>query len=100
MINSEFSLTDAQAVSLEDLERAENDLNRERAEFKQAKGRLLSLRVPAAELSKPLAQQQITSRFELRSPLTGTVTNCRPCFGHAVVYRRQSRPFAGRRGCV
>lgn len=63
----------AQAMSLKDLEHAENDLNRERAEFKQAKGRLLSLRVPAAELSKPLAQQLITSRFELRSPLTGTV---------------------------
>ncbi len=66
-------LYDAQAMSLKDLEHAENDLNRERAEFKQAKGRLLSLRVPTAELSKPLAQQQITSRFELRSPLTGTV---------------------------
>ena len=66
-------LYDAQAMSLKDLEHAENDLNRERAEFKQAKGRLLSLRVPAGELSKPLAQQQITSRFELRSPLTGTV---------------------------
>jgi cobalt-zinc-cadmium efflux system membrane fusion protein len=66
-------LYDAQAMSLKDLEHAENDLNRERAEFKQAKGRLLSLRVPVAELSKPLVQQQITSRFELRSPLTGTV---------------------------
>ncbi len=66
-------LYDAQAMSRKDLEHAENDLNRERAEFKQAKGRLLSLRVPPAELSKPLAQQQITSRFELRSPLTGTV---------------------------
>ena len=66
-------LYDAQAMSRKDLEHAENDLNRERAEFKQAKGRLLSLRVPAAELSKPLVQQQITSRFELRSPLTGTV---------------------------
>ena len=66
-------LFDAQAMSRKDLEHAENDLNRERAEFKQAKGRLLSLRVPASELSKPLAQQQITSRFELRSPLTGTV---------------------------
>ena len=66
-------LYDAQAMALKDLEHAENDLNRERAEFKQAKERLLSLRVPSAELSKPLAQQQITSRFELRSPLTGTV---------------------------
>lgn len=66
-------LYDAQAMPRKDLEHAENDQNRERAEFKQAKERLLSLRVPAAELSKPLAQQQITSRFELRSPLTGTV---------------------------
>ncbi|MDR4480785.1 MAG: efflux RND transporter periplasmic adaptor subunit [Nitrospira sp.] len=66
-------LFDAQAMSRKDLEHAENDLNRERAEFKQAKGRLLSLRVPSSELSKPLAKQQITSRFELRSPLTGTV---------------------------
>jgi cobalt-zinc-cadmium efflux system membrane fusion protein len=66
-------LYQAQAMSLKDLEHAENDLNRERAEFKQARGRLLSLRVPAAELSKPLAQQLITSRFDLRSPLTGTV---------------------------
>ncbi len=66
-------LYEAQAMSLKDLEHAQNDLNRERAEFNQAKGRLLSLRVPPAELSKPLAQQQITSRFELRSPLTGTV---------------------------
>ncbi|GMV49298.1 efflux RND transporter periplasmic adaptor subunit [Nitrospirales bacterium NOB] len=66
-------LYDAQAMSRKDLEHAENDLNRERAEFKQAKERLLSLRVPAEELSKPLDQQQITSRFALRSPLTGTV---------------------------
>ncbi len=63
----------AQAMPLKEFKQAENDLNRERAEFKQAKERLLSLRVPAGELSKPLEQQQITSRFELRSPLTGTV---------------------------
>lgn len=35
-------LYDAQAMALKDLEHAENDLNRERAEFKQAKERLLS----------------------------------------------------------
>jgi cobalt-zinc-cadmium efflux system membrane fusion protein len=66
-------LVRAQAIPLKEFKQAENDLNRERAEFKQAKERLLSLRVPAVELSKPLDQQQITSRFELRSPLTGTV---------------------------
>lgn len=74
----------AQAMALKDLEHAENDVNRERAEFKQAKERLLSLRVPAAELSKPLAQQQITSRFELRSPLTGTVVERNVTLGQIV----------------
>ncbi|MBX3234642.1 MAG: efflux RND transporter periplasmic adaptor subunit [Nitrospiraceae bacterium] len=68
-------LLKAQAMPLKEFKQAENDLNRERAEFKQAKERLLSLRVPAGELSKPLDQQQITSRFELRSPLTGTVVD-------------------------
>jgi cobalt-zinc-cadmium efflux system membrane fusion protein len=68
-----LDLVKAQAIPLKEFKQAENDLNRERAEFKQAKERLLSLRVPAGELSKPLEQQQITSRFELRSPLTGTV---------------------------
>ena len=40
-----------------------------------ALARLSSLRVPAAELEKPLAQQRITSRFELKSPLAGTVVD-------------------------
>jgi len=61
------------AVPLKELKQAENDFNREKAEFRQAKERLLTLRVPAAELEKPLEQQIISSRFELKSPLTGTV---------------------------
>ncbi|MFO0729598.1 MAG: efflux RND transporter periplasmic adaptor subunit [Nitrospiraceae bacterium] len=40
-------LLKAQAMPLKEFKQAENDLNRERAEFKQAKERLLSLRVPA-----------------------------------------------------
>jgi len=44
-----------------------------RAEFRRAKEHLLSLRVPAGELIKPLDKQKITSRFEMKSPLTGIV---------------------------
>ena len=61
------------ALALKDLKQAENDLIKARAEFRRAKERLLSLRIPSAELEKPLAQQRITSRFEMKSPLTGTV---------------------------
>ena len=61
------------ALALKDLKQAENDLIKARAEFRRAKERLLSLRIPASELEKPLAQQRITSRFEMKSPLTGTV---------------------------
>ncbi|MCS6317285.1 MAG: efflux RND transporter periplasmic adaptor subunit [Nitrospira sp.] len=61
------------ALALKDLKQAENDLIKARAGFRRAKERLLSLRIPAQELEKPLAQQRITSRFEMKSPLTGTV---------------------------
>ena len=61
------------ALALKDLKQAENDLIKARAEFRRAKERLLSLRVSASELDKPLAQQRITSRFDMKSPLTGTV---------------------------
>ena len=61
------------ALPLKDLKQAENELVKARAEFRRAKERLLSLRVPAEELNKPLDKQQISSRFELKSPLTGVV---------------------------
>jgi membrane fusion protein, heavy metal efflux system len=61
------------ALPLKDLKQAENDLIKARAEFRRAKEHLLSLRVPSAELEKPLDRQRITSRFEMKSPLTGRV---------------------------
>jgi membrane fusion protein, heavy metal efflux system len=61
------------ALALKDLKQAENDLIKARAEFRRAKERLLSLRIPASELDKPLAQQRITSRFDMKSSLSGTV---------------------------
>src|SRR5215467_11636272 len=66
-------LYENKAMPLKDLKQAENELVKARAEFRRAKELLLSLRVPAEELDKPLDRQKITSRFDMRSPLTGTV---------------------------
>ena len=66
-------LYENKALPLKDLKQAENELIKARAEFRRAKERLLSLRVLAQELDKPLEQQKITSRFEMKSPLTGIV---------------------------
>ncbi|MBI5411413.1 MAG: efflux RND transporter periplasmic adaptor subunit [Nitrospirae bacterium] len=66
-------LYETKALALKDLKQAENDLIKARAEFRRAKERLLSLKVPAVELEKPLAEQRIISRFEMKSQLTGTV---------------------------
>jgi len=66
-------LYENKALALKDLKQAENELIKARAEFRRAKERLLSLRVPAQELDKPLDRQKITSRFEMKSPLSGIV---------------------------
>ncbi len=66
-------LYENKAMPLKDLKQAENELVKARAEFRRAKERLLSLRVPPEELNKPLDKQKITARFELKSPLTGVV---------------------------
>ena len=66
-------LYQTKALALKDLKQAENDVIKARAEFRRSKEQLLSLRVPSAELDKPLAQQRITSRFDMKSPLSGTV---------------------------
>lgn len=66
-------LYEDKALPLKDLKQAENELVKARAEFRRAKERLLSLRIALKELEKPLDKQQITSRFELKSPLTGIV---------------------------
>src|SRR5580765_4264602 len=66
-------LYENKALAMKDLKQAENELIKARAEFRRAKERLLSLRVPAQELDKPLERQKVTSRFEMKSPLTGIV---------------------------
>ena len=66
-------LYEDKALPLKDLKQAENELVKARAAFRRAKERLLSLRIAVEELEKPLDKQQITSRFEMKSPLTGIV---------------------------
>jgi len=66
-------LYEDKALALKDLKQAENELVKARAEFRLAKERLLSLRIAPKELNKPLDKQQITSRFEMKSPLSGIV---------------------------
>lgn len=66
-------LYETKALSKKDLVQAENDFFKAQAEDRRARERLLALRVPAAELDKPRAEQRITSRFDLKAPLDGTV---------------------------
>ncbi len=66
-------LYETKALSKKDLVQAENDFFKAQAEDRRARERLLALRVPAAELDKPRAEQRITSRFDLKAPLEGTV---------------------------
>lgn len=77
-------LYEDKALPLKDLKQAENELVKARAEFRRAKERLLSLRIPPEELDKPLDRQQITSRFEMKSPLTGIVVERTVTPGQAV----------------
>ena len=77
-------LYETKALSKKDLVQAENDFLKAQAEFRRARQRLLGLRVPAEELDKPRAERIITSRFDLKSPLTGTVVERNVTVGQMV----------------
>lgn len=68
-------LYETQALAFKDLKQAENALVKEEAEYHQAQERLVALRVPRAELEKPLGQQQVMGRFQLKSALSGTIVD-------------------------
>ncbi len=101
-------LYENKALAMKDLKQAENELIKARAEFRRAKERLLSLRVPAQELEKPLERQKITSRFEMKSPLSGTVVERNVTPGQSIrgrvrsgaVHGGRSRYVASGGGCV
>jgi cobalt-zinc-cadmium efflux system membrane fusion protein len=77
-------LYENKAMSKKDLVQAENDFLKFRAEYRRARERLLALRVPASELDKPRSQQTISSRFDLRAPLAGTVVERNLTVGQTV----------------
>ena len=77
-------LYENKAMSKKDLVQAENDFLKFRAEYRRARERLLALRVPASELDKPRSQQTISSRFDLRAPLAGTVVERNVTVGQTV----------------
>jgi membrane fusion protein, heavy metal efflux system len=77
-------LYEIKALPEKDLKLAENDLVKAQAEYRRAKELLVAFRVPARELEKPLDQQRVTSRFELRSSLTGTIVERAVTLGQSV----------------
>ena len=66
-------LYNIKALPQKDLKQAENDLIKAQAEYRRARERLLALQVPQQELEKPLDQQKITSQYQIRSPIEGTL---------------------------
>jgi cobalt-zinc-cadmium efflux system membrane fusion protein len=68
-------LYDTQALAFKDLKQSENALVKEEAEFHQAQERLLALRVPRSELEKPIEEQKVMGRFELKSSLKGIIVD-------------------------
>jgi membrane fusion protein, heavy metal efflux system len=77
-------LYETKALSKKDLVQAENDFLKFRAEYRRARERLLALRVPASELDKPRSQQTISSRFDLKAPIAGTVVERNVTVGQTV----------------
>jgi cobalt-zinc-cadmium efflux system membrane fusion protein len=77
-------LYETKALSKKDLVQAENDFLKFQAEYRRARERLLALRVPASELDKPRVQQRMSSRFDLKSPIAGTVVERNVTVGQMV----------------
>ncbi|MDR4493048.1 MAG: efflux RND transporter periplasmic adaptor subunit [Nitrospirales bacterium] len=68
-------LYEIKALPQKDLKQAENDFVKAKAEFRRARERLLALQVSKEELDKPIADQTITSTYQIRSPLSGTIVD-------------------------
>jgi membrane fusion protein, heavy metal efflux system len=68
-------LYEIKALPQKDLKQAENDYVKAKAEFRRAREKLLALQVSKEELDKPIADQTITSTYQIRSPLSGTIVD-------------------------
>jgi cobalt-zinc-cadmium efflux system membrane fusion protein len=77
-------LYEVQAIPKKEFVQAQSGYLKAQAEYRRSKGRLLSLRVPAEELNKPIQERQITGRFELKSPIKGTIVERNVTVGQLV----------------
>jgi len=66
-------LYQVKALPQKDLNQAEFEAKRSKAEYERIRKRLLALMVPAEELDQPSDKRQITGRFEVKSPLDGII---------------------------
>ncbi len=66
-------LYEAHSVSKKEFDQAQNDLMKDQAEYRRARQRLLTLKVPANELDKPRVERRISTHFDLKSPIDGVV---------------------------
>jgi cobalt-zinc-cadmium efflux system membrane fusion protein len=72
------------SLSKKEFDQAQNDYNKAQAEFNRARQRLLTLRVSPAELGKPGPERHISTRFDLKSPLTGVIVEKSVTLGQVV----------------
>jgi membrane fusion protein, heavy metal efflux system len=77
-------LHEAHAVSKKEFDQAQNNLMKDQAEYRRARQRLLTLKVPASELDKPRVERRITTHFDLKSPIDGVVTEKNLTIGQMV----------------
>jgi cobalt-zinc-cadmium efflux system membrane fusion protein len=77
-------LYEVQAIPKKEFVQAQSDYLKAQAEYRRTRGRLLSLRVPAEELDKPMQERRITGRFELKSPIKGTIVERNVTVGQLV----------------
>ncbi len=74
----------AKATARKELQKAEDDYVKAKADLRRTRERLLSLGVSAAELDRPLDDLHVQSRFNLSAPLAGTVVERSVTLGQIV----------------
>ena len=77
-------LYEAHSVSKKEFDQAQNDFLKDQAEYRRARQRLVTLKVPASELDTPQAERRISDRFDLKSPIDGEVVEKNMTIGQMV----------------
>ncbi len=74
----------AKATARKELQKAEDDYVKAKADLRRTRERLLSLGVSAAELDRPLDDLHVQSQFNLSAPIAGTVVERTVTLGQIV----------------